>query len=173
MTILRRFLALAGLAMALSGALLASPDRAAAHGLDQYHRHGALVGGVQSVCMSNLNGYGIIRFNVPDLMTTLGGTRRVYFRAFLQYYDFSRGAWVYDYWNGSRYVGLPYLNYQYADANGLGLVNGFWRDFSSNRLTPVNYSFDITAGYWYRVMIQYYWGADRSDHLEATNYCNV
>jgi hypothetical protein len=172
MTLLRRFLALASLAMALSGALLASPDRAAAHGLDTYHRHGAL-GGVQSACVSSLNGYGVIRFNVPDVMTTPGGTRRVYFRAFLQYYDYSRAAWVYDYWNGSRYVGLPYLNYQYADANDRGLVNGFWRDYFSNRYTPVNYSFDITAGYWYRVNIQYFWAADGTEHWEATNYCGL
>jgi hypothetical protein len=177
MTFIRRFVAVVGLAAALSGALLAAPNGAGAHGLDAYHQHGwnelyALEPGVHAHC-TYFNGSGILRFDVPDLMTTPGGTRRVYFRAFLQYYDYSRGSWVGNVWNGSRWVDLPYLNWQYADATDRGLVNGYWRDFSTNTYTPVNYPFAIARGYWYRVNVEYFWGYDGTDHFEATNYCRI
>jgi hypothetical protein len=115
--ILRRFLALAGLAAALSGAVLTAPEGADAHATDSLHQHGwseiySMQPGVHSKCVSLTN---VLQFEIPNLMTTPVRTGRqseyVWFRASLEYYDSSRG-WTNQYWDSSSrtYKYLAYTN---------------------------------------------------------------
>jgi hypothetical protein len=176
---LRRFIASAGLAAALAATILVMPQQAAAHETDPLHRHGwQYLFNPPTECVSSVypGTTGLVRFSIPDFMTTPtpdGRVRNVYFQAVLEYYDFTRRQWAATYWDGSRWAMLGLLNWQYTPAYSGGLVSGFWRDLTTNRPTPVKVAFAALPGLYYRVHVYYAWAVDGHHDDEVTNYCQV
>src|SRR3990170_3541848 len=102
----RRLGRLAGLfavvaAVIVGGLVQAMPARA--HTADALHKHGwsplRLSSGSPFRCTNSFEMFtsvvpGDVNLELPDLVTTPGGTQYVYFTARLEYYDFSSKAWV-------------------------------------------------------------------------------
>jgi hypothetical protein len=123
---------------------------------------------------------GSVGFEPPNVMTSPvrpGSTReRVYFMAVLEWWDGSKfvGGWP----SGSRYVYWKTTGWYYADANAVGLLSTpnwlIWREYGTDRyLGWGKISWDVPAGYFYRVHTYYYWGADGASADDTTAYCKV
>jgi hypothetical protein len=176
---LRRLLTLISLVGAFAATAVVAAEPASAHYTDSSHRHGwtslASMGGQLLNCWS---GYGLYSNSVsvppPDLITSptpwTGTAQKVAFRAQLEYYDFSHGAWMDKAWTGSKWGNLPSSVWYYALATTTGMYIS-WRELDTNRWASNNVSFNVNAGFYYRVHFYYYWYYDNVKHDEVTNYC--
>jgi hypothetical protein len=168
---------LLGIATAVAAVAAATAQPASAHYVDRDHQHGwntALLFDPVMRCFgpAYYGAPGSVSVAVPDLMTTPGGARKVYFRAILERYDFSIGQWVAATWNGSRWVPLGVTDWYYTVADSSGPVFG-WRELSTGRYGPARIGFNVQPGYFYRFTIQFFWGYDGTQLEDKTSYCQV
>ena len=156
---------------------LAQAEPAAAHSADALHQHGwsslRLMYGSPFRCTNSSQMFtyvvpGDVNLELPDLVTTPGGTQYVYFTARLEYYNFGAKQWV------ETGEPKPWLR-TLTNGNGPALS---WREVDANwnevRYAPRALSWSVTSGYYYRIHQYYYWGYDGTKFYDdATGYCYV
>lgn len=171
---LRRLTTAAAILAIASSLLQAAP--AAAHTADSLHQHGWSQYRFRPVFnCANASQYftwdytpGWVSIDMPDVMTTPGGTQYVYFTARLEYYDFGAGKWIVTgqerpWARTLTNASGPALSWREVDAN--------WREV---RYAPTSWSWNVTSGFYYRVHLYFYWSYDGTKFYDdATDYCYV
>jgi hypothetical protein len=164
------------LAAALAAVML-SPSPAAAHSTDSLHRHGWTYVSASQITQcwnSSWDPYGgsssvSVAAFWPDLVTS-----PVRIVNGVQYNYKVKLVSELQYWNGSAFVtagGEPYKRY-YTWANNNGMVGWWWED-GTDRYAPTKLSYDVVAGYYYRLRVWYQWTYDGTWHYDDTNWCQA